>query len=400
MSELAVDTATRSPLFYFDIFADPRLRLDVHEGYLQLKSEAPGLFWTPVNGGHWVALASPTILHIMQHPELFSNSQTSIPKRADAPRMIPESLDPPEHRQYRQFLRPWFESSAIAEMEPRVAEWTEQLVARIAPQGECEFVEEVGSRLPVSIFMEMFGLPLARIDEFRDLITGLFSSGGSVEDQQRYAAAIGAVLAELIQVRMAEPADDLVSKLIAADFDGRKLAFDELMSIGFLMFLAGLDTVTNAMTFGFRHLAQDNAMQQALREQPDKIPHAVEELLRRYGFANVPRLVMADTELDGVLLREGDMVHCALPMVGLDDALNPEAQKVSLERNRHRHAAFGNGVHTCLGLHLARLELKTLYRVWLERVGPFRLRADAPPTSTRGGTVMAQTSLWLQWAAN
>lgn len=386
----------RAPVFDFDIYSDPLLAKDVHAGYLALKEKAPPLFWTPRNGGHWVALASTDVLHIMQHPEKFSNRQLSIPANPDAPRMIPESLDPPEHRKYRQFLRPWFESSAIAPREARITEWANAFIDRVTANGQCEFVDEIASRYPVSVFMEMFGLPLDRIDEFRDLITGFFKAGGE-GDRQAHAGQIMAVLAELIQTRMAEPQDDMVSTLITSDFEGRKLDFPELMSIGFLMFLAGLDTVTNALTFGMQHLARSPEQQQQLIDNPDKIPDAVEELMRRYSFVAAPRQVTEDTELAGIILRQGEMVSCALNLVGMDEKLNPDPHAVDFDRPRCRHAGFGNGVHTCLGIHLARLELKTFYRLWLEKVGLFRLAPDAPKPTTRGGSVLTQSSLHLEW---
>jgi cytochrome P450 len=386
----------RAPVFDFDIYSDPLLADDVHAGYLALKEKAPPLFWTPRNGGHWVALASTDVLHIMQHPAKFSNRQLSIPANPDAPRMIPESLDPPEHRKYRQFLRPWFESGAIAPREARITEWANVFVDRVTANGRCEFVDEIASRYPVSVFMEMFGLPLDRIDEFRDLITGFFKAGGE-DDRQAHAGKIMAVLAELIQTRMADPQDDMVSALITSDFEGRKLDFPELMSIGFLMFLAGLDTVTNALTFGMQHLARNPEQQQQLIDNPDKIPDAVEELMRRYSFVAAPRQVTEDTELAGIKLKQGEMVSCALNLVGMDEKLNPDPHVVDFDRPRCRHAAFGNGIHTCLGIHLARLELATFYRLWLEKIGLFRLAPDAPKPTTRGGSVLTQSSLHLEW---
>jgi cytochrome P450 len=386
----------RAPVFDFDIYSDLLLADDVHAGYLGLREKAPPLFWTPRNGGHWVALASTDVLHIMQHPEKFSNRQLSIPANPDAPRMIPESLDPPEHRKYRQFLRPWFESNAIAPREARITEWATSFIGRVAAKGECEFVDEIASRYPVSVFMEMFGLPLDRIEEFRDLITGFFQSAGET-DRQAHAGKIMAVLGELIQTRVAQPQDDILSALITSDFEGRKLDFPELMSIGFLMFLAGLDTVTNALTFGMKHLARHPEQQQQLIDNPDKIPGAVEELMRRYGFVSAPRQVIEDTELAGIALKQSDMIFCALNLVGMDGHLNPEPMVVEFDRPRCRHAGFGNGIHTCLGIHLARLELRIFYRLWLEKVGLFRLAPHAPKPVTRGGSVLTQSSLHLEW---
>src|SRR5688572_20345623 len=186
--------------------------------------------------------------------------------------MIPEMLDPPEHRAYRQVLRPFFESKAIAPLQARVEDWTARLLDEVTRDGECEFVGAVGSRLPVAVFMELFGFPIEKFDEFRSLVVDFFNARATPDERNRLGQAIGGHIAELIQQRTAEPRDDMISKIIASDFEGRRLDFGELMSIGFLMFLAGLDTVTNAMSFGMRHLAHDPALQDQVIADPSAIP--------------------------------------------------------------------------------------------------------------------------------
>ena len=239
-------TLHHTPLFDFDVLVDPLMEEDALEGYRALMERAPPLFWTPRNGGHWVALASEDVLHVMQHPELFSSRHMTVPIDPDGAVMIPLSLDPPEHKRYRQFLRPWFESSAIARREPDVERWAGHHIDRVASLGHCEFVEALASRFPVSVFMEMFGLPLDRIDEFRDLIADFFHAAGGEARQQHSGRIIG-IVTELIQARTGTPRDDFLSEMIAADFGGRPLDTAELVSISFLMFLAGLETVSHAI---------------------------------------------------------------------------------------------------------------------------------------------------------
>jgi cytochrome P450 len=295
-------------------------------------------------------------------------------------------------------LRPFFESKAIAPLEERIIEWTDQLLSEVADAGECEFVSTLASRLPVAVFMELFGFPMEKFDEFRHLVVSFFNARATPEERNALAQQIIGHLAQLIQARMAEPRDDMISKIIASDVDGRRMSFEELMSIGFLMFLAGLDTVTNAMSFGMRHLAHDPALRQRAIDDPDTIPHLVEELLRRYAFVATPRYVVEDVELEGARLRAGDSILAPLPLVGWDEALNPDPETVSIERQFYRHAAFGSGIHTCLGLHLARMELIIFYRAWFRRIGHFR-QVDKGDESCRGGSVMALENLHLAWDA-
>ena len=389
----------RSPVYDFDYIGGADVLKDVHEAYLNLKKNAPPLFWTPHNGGHWVANNADLVVKALRHPEIYSSQFLSIPPNPQQPKMIPESLDPPEHRPYRQMLRPFFESKAITPLEPRIIEWTEELIDKVADKGECDFVEAIAGPLPISVFMEMFGFPLDRYEDFRKLAINYFSAGSGTPEAMAYAGQIMGVLAELVQSRMANPQSDLVSTLITTDFEGRKLTFEELMSIGFLMFLAGLDTVTNALTYGVRHLAHDLALQQRMAEDPDCIPNAVEEMLRRYTFVSTPRYLVQDTEIDGITLRKGESILIPLHSVGLDDKLNPDPEKVDVDRPAVRHAAFGSGVHTCLGLHLARMEMINFYKVWFRRIGRFEMAPMEEPLKFRAGSVQSLEALPIRWTA-
>jgi cytochrome P450 len=390
-------TPARSPVYEFDYIADPGLLADVHDRYWELKETAPPVFWTNAHGGHWMCNTASSVSQVIRHPEIYSSRYLSIPPNPNQPTMIPEMLDPPEHRPYRQMLRPFFESKAIAPLEARVVEWTDQLLGEIVETGECEFVSSIASRLPVAVFMELFGFPMEKFDEFRHLVVGFFNARATPAERNALAQTILGHLAELIQQRMAEPRDDMISKIIVAEVDGRRLTFEELMSIGFLMFLAGLDTVTNAMSFGMRHLAHDEALRQRAIDDPDVIPDLVEELLRRYAFVATPRYIVADTELEGVKLFAGDCILAPLPLVGWDEGLNPDPKSVSVERQFYRHAAFGSGIHTCLGLHLARMELIVFYRAWFCRIGHFR-QIERGDETCRGGSVMALEHLHLAWS--
>ena len=390
-------TPARSPVYEFDYIADPGLLADVHDRYWELKETAPPVFWTNAHGGHWMCNTASSVSQVIRHPEIYSSRYLSIPPNPNQPTMIPEMLDPPEHRPSRQMLRPFFESKAIAPLEARVVEWTDQLLGEIVETGECEFVSSIASRLPVAVFMELFGFPMEKFDEFRHLVVGFFNARATPAERNALAQTILGHLAELIQQRMAEPRDDMISKIIVAEVDGRRLTFEELMSIGFLMFLAGLDTVTNAMSFGMRHLAHDEALRQRAIDDPDVIPDLVEELLRRYAFVATPRYIVADTELEGVKLFAGDCILAPLPLVGWDEGLNPDPKSVSVERQFYRHAAFGSGIHTCLGLHLARMELIVFYRAWFCRIGHFR-QIERGDETCRGGSVMALEHLHLAWS--
>lgn len=386
----------REPVYEFDYIAGPDISADVHAAYWTLKENAPPVFWTPAHGGHWVVTSSDAAIEVLRHPERFSSKFLSIPPNPAQPKMIPESLDPPEHRAYRQLLRPYFESKAIEPLEPRIREWAERLIEDVAARGECEFVDALGSRFPVSVFMEMFGFPLDQFDFFRGTVVEYFDVQIDPQRRTQLSAQILGTLTALIEARRAEPRDDLISTLVHVDFEGRKLTQEELISIGFLMFLAGLDTVVNALTFGMRHLAHDEALRTRMIEDPDAIPAIVEELMRRYTFVSTPRYVTQDTEIAGVKVYQGDSVLVPLHMVGWDEKLTSCPAEVRPDRPHCRHAAFGSGIHTCLGIHLARLEMAVFYETWAKTIGHFRM-SEGQQLHFRGGSVQALEALHLEW---
>lgn len=393
---IAASGPVREPAYEFDYLREPTIAQDVHAAYWQLKQNAPPVFWTSANGGHWVVTSADAAIEVLRHPDRFSSKFLSIPPNPNQPRMIPESLDPPEHRPYRQMLRPFFESKAIEPLEPRIREWAERLIDAVADQGSCEFVDALGSRFPVSVFMEMFGFPLEQFDFFRATVVEYFDAQVDEQRRMELSMQILGTLAQLIEARRAEPKDDLVSTLVHIDFEGRKLSQDELISIGFLMFLAGLDTVVNALAFGMRHLAGDEALRTRMIDDPAAIPAIVEELMRRYTFVSTPRYITQDTEIAGVKVYAGDSVLVPLHMVGWDEKLTSCPAEVRLDRPHCRHAGFGSGIHTCLGIHLARLEMTVFYETWARKIGHFRMTADQP-LHFRGGSVQALEALHLEW---
>ncbi|QJB69296.1 cytochrome P450 [Parasphingorhabdus halotolerans] len=391
------DAATPDrPTHSFDIYHQPSIKVDVHDAFLDLKENAPPLFWTPENGGHWIVTDGDMMIDLLRKPNIFSNQNFSIPHQPDTPKTIPLSLDPPEHRPYRQMLRPFFEKKAIAPLNARIQEWADRLICAVKDQGECEFVDAVGSRFPVSVFMEMLGLSMDRFDEFRGLVQENFAKAGT-PDAMDVQMRIVAILAAFVKERQAEPKDDMMSQIIQSDIDGRALSFEELLSIAHLLFLAGLDTVVNALSFAMKHLAGDEVLQRRIMDDPACIPDATEELLRRYSFVNLPRMIAEDTELGGQQLRKGEKIICPLAIIGWEEKLNDNPLEVSVDRKVYRHGAFGSGIHTCIGLHLARMELHIFFATWFREIGKFRLHPDKKPGAMRGGVVWAIEELWLEW---
>ncbi len=396
-------------VYDFDMRFDPGLLADPHERLREMLREVPPVFWTPRNGGRWVVIGYPEIFEAARAPERFSSSY--LPKEQmeamlammpkDMPRIpmvTPITMDPPDHARFRSPLQKTFSPRAAMARIEEIRELANALIDRVIDQGHCDFISAIAEPLPVTVFLRMMGLPPERLTEFRELVHEFLENTGS-GDRMKSAGlsrkVADAMLADIL-ARKDDPKDDIISLLWATEIDGKPMTLELMEDYAVLLFIAGLDTVTNGMGFGIRHLAMNPALQDELRANPELIPEATEELLRRYSFTIPMRRVARETTLGGWTMMPGEWVALYYPGADLDPREFESPEKFDLTRENKVHLAFGAGVHRCLGAHLARTELQVLYQQMLKRLPKFRLDPDKPATF-HTGNVIAFDSLPIRW---
>jgi cytochrome P450 len=390
------DYVPEGRVFKFDIYADERVtNVDLHEGLKTLHRDAPDIFWTTENGGHWVATRFDTMQEVLMDHDRFSAKGNQSPNVPESMPMIPLNLDPPAHNYYRSILMRHFGPASIKKMEPRVEHWAKTLVDNVADKGSCEFMDDIASLFPVSIFMEMMGLPLERLHEYRAIVVEYFSAI-TPERYMVLQAEITKQMREVLDERKEHPRDDLASKLQTDELDGRRMTMPELESLTNLLFQAGMDTVANFAGFFFRYLGTRPELQKEMRENPDKLMQYVDEGFRMLGVVNNARRVRHDLVLDGVEMKEGNIVMCMLPLGGLDERKNPAPDDFDVNRRGRDHMLFSKGVHLCIGHTLARAEMKALMTEWFKRIPEFRIAPGYTP-EFRAGQVMGIANLPLEW---
>lgn len=382
-------------VFEFDIYADPRITDDVQGSYAEALRDAPDVFWTPLNGGHWMVQRYDIISDIVKNPTVFSAREMQIPRVENPPFMIPLSIDPPDNIPYRHALMPKFSPRAVADMEPKMRAMAAEIVGKVAKQGECDFVADISARFPVSVFMELMGLPLEKLEEFRHIADSYFNARTN-EEIQTISGSIFAIFNDVIAYRRENPGDDLVSHFLTVDVEGRKLSQDEILAMCFVLFLGGMDTVTNVTGFSFQYLATDRALQARLANDLSLVPKFAEEGLRMFGVIGTPRLVVQDHDAFGVSFRTGEMVLSALCQSGRDDTKLDRPNEFDIDRKAMPHLNFSTGPHLCLGHALARAEMRVLAEEWLKQVPSFRLK-PGERHGFRIGTVIAIESLPIEW---
>jgi cytochrome P450 len=399
------DHVPESLVYDFDMFKDPAYIANPHNRIIDIINTAPPIFWTPRNGGHWMLVSHEANFEAARDIEKFSNELmpqklideilAQLPaEMGRIPQAFPITLDPPAHTKYRLPLQKVFSPKTINALQDSIRALAAELIDEFAGRGHCNIMTEVAELFPVEVFLKMLGLPLEKLAEYRQLVADHLGNSDpmhAVVTLQQVAAA----MRDTIIDRRDNPRDDILSMLWKVEIDGAPITIEDIENYGVLLFIAGLDTVMQGIGHGVRHLAMDQALQKKLRENPELIKDASEELLRRYTFTVPPRRVAKDLEFMGVKMKADERAMMFLPAADLDPKEYADASTYKLDRES-AHIAFNAGPHRCLGSHLARVELQVLYEELLARVPQFRLDPDKPPRF-HGGHVIGVDSLDLVW---
>lgn len=371
----------------------------------QKMRELGRIFWNATNPlfrGSWVLTQAEDMRFVLNNPKQFiSKGQAGfMTLEGEALTLIPLEADQPRHTKYRQLLNPLISPGAVARMSEGVSQRAIALIEAVRERGHCEFNRDFAVPFPVSIFLQLMGLPEAEMERFMAWEAVLVHTGDTADGNaamENAANEISAYLKALAAARRTEPRDDLATFIVNARIDGEPLSDKEILGIMYLLFLAGLDTVTATTGWIFHHLAEHPEQQQALRDNPDSVPKAIEELLRRFSIITTHRRCVDDVEIGGVAMRAGDWITIPYTLGSTDGAHFHDPMTVDLDRKNVRHFAFGFGPHFCMGSHLARRELEIALREWLVRIPNGWRLAPGSETRTHGGHSLGHDRIELVW---
>ena len=390
---------------------DPALvrDFDYHQGAAFLvdpfaamdRARGDRVFFSAAYGGYWVLTRAGDIREAFQRPDLFSSAQFSIPAGAYPRTMRPLALDPPDHTRYRQPLAPLFAPGPVARREPELRRVCAALVDGVARAGRSDLVADLARPFPTTVFVTMLGLPLAEATTFEQWNHDLTHAYHDPELRKRAARSIIEYLDHVVTARQEEGAgdrEDVLSALVRTEVDGRPLGHEELVDYAFMLFVAGLDTVTAMLGFTFHCLATRPDIRARLVAEPALVRSAVEEFLRAYAIINTARVVNRDVTFAGVEMHAGDRVLLSTPLASRDPEEFDRADEIVIDREANRHLAFGAGPHRCVGSHLARLELAIAVDEVLVRVPEFHLVPGEQPVIHAGGS-FGIDRLVVEWEA-
>jgi cytochrome P450 len=315
------------------------------------------------------------VLSVAQDWETFSSELgVAAPEAGMTVRPIPEVVDPPLHRQYKRLINAYFTPAAVSRYEDPTRALVTRLIDEFIEVGTCEFMEAFARPFPGLAFFDLvLSAPSDRLVELNEMATGV-----SMPTNPEIAACWAGLtnwITEFVELRRNQPRrGDVVDAILHAEIEGRPVTDEEILGLIVLLILGGLETTAGALGHFMIRFWQEPEIPALLRERPELVPDAVEELLRLEGpFVSVGRTARHDTEFAGHHIKQGDRVIIYWSSANRDEAEFPNADAFDLRRPSNRHVAFGAGPHRCAGSNLARMNLQVAVHELVQRLDDIEL---------------------------
>ena len=397
--------STRPPVSDFATdfdHTDPRWVADPYPIWEDLRTRCP-VAHSDRYGGVWLPVTHEGVAAVAYDTEHFTSRAVVVselrPNEFAPPAPVglapPITSDPPFHALARRLLLPAFSPKAVAGYEVFTRELCSDLLDAMQGREVVDAALDYAQHIPVRVIVQMLGFPQEDADLFRRFIHMILEDVGQSPEErleQFEGGEIDAYLDERIEDHLARPREDLTTFLLEAELDGNKLAPEHVRGTVLLLMIAGIDTTWSAIGASLWHLAQHADDRRRLAGEPSLMPTAVEEFLRAYAPVTMARLVAQDFEFQGRPLKEGDWLLLPFPAANRDPAAFSDADRVVIDRAENRHAAFGLGIHRCIGSNLARMELRVALEEWMKRYPEFRL-VDPSTVTWSAGQVRGPRSI-------
>jgi len=357
--------------------------------------DGPDIFWakeSALGKPGWVVTRHALIQEIFENTDLFSSTRdanSGATLGENTVRMIPTEVDPPEHQQYRAILNPLFSPARVRGYAERVQATCDALIDAIPDPANCEFIGDFAEKFPNLIFLDLAGLPQEELPQFLEWERQLLRSGfkGDYETSQRAAGMIFKYLYGFVLAQKDNPErTEFMDLLLTGEVDGRPLDDNEVLGYLFLFYVAGLDTVYSTLGWMFRHLAAAPQLQDHLRSNPEDITKAVEEYARAYAVPAPHRRVTRDTTFHGVQLKQDDVILLPLYLASRDPSVYDNPHVIDINRVS-RPVTFARGPHICLGMYLAKREMRIALETFLRRFESISLKPNSQYEYHTGGVL-------------
>ncbi|MGA8456005.1 MAG: cytochrome P450 [Streptosporangiaceae bacterium] len=369
---------------------EPEWSADPYPIQDELRQQCP-IAHTERFGGGWLPTRYEDVAAVAYDTERFSSRAIIMsnfrPPLDEAPvgGSPPISSDPPFHHDARKLLLPAFTKAAVARQEPATRAFCHSLIDAFGERDVVDAASEYAQYIPIRVIADMLGFPPEDGPRFREFVENTLEGVNQEAEEriERMQQLFDYLLAQ-IRDHVDHPRDDLTTFLINVELYGSKLEAEHVAGTMALLLIAGIDTTWSAIGASLWHLAKTPQDRERLIAEPALLPTALEEFLRAFAPVTMARLVKEDMHWHGVDMKADDWILLSFPAANRDPAQFNRADEVVIDRQVNRHAAFGLGIHRCVGSHLARMELRVALEVWLERIPGFSLADPAAVTWSAG----------------
>jgi cytochrome P450 len=355
-------------------------------------------------GGGWLPVRYEDVSAIAYDTDRFS-SRAIIMSNFRPPKELapiggspPISSDPPFHHDARKLLLPAFTKTAVGRQEPATRAFCHSLIDAFDGRDVVDAAADYAQHIPIRVIADMLGFPPEDGPQFARFVENTLEGVNLPPEEriERMSLLFDYLLAQ-VHDHLDNPRDDLTTYLINAELYGHKLEPSHVVGTMALLLIAGIDTTWSAIGASLWHLAGNQQDRERLVADRGLLPTAMEEFLRAYAPVTMARLVKEDMHWRGVDMKADDWILLSFPAANRDPEQFEQASDVIIDREINRHAAFGLGIHRCVGSHLARMELRVALEVWLERIPEFSL-ADPSAVTWSAGQIRGPRALPLRIA--
>ncbi len=385
--------------------ASPSFKADPYPFYVRLRAEAPVFrVRLPDKQSAWLVTRYDDVAGVLRDERFVKDRSNALtPEQSRKQPWVPDlfkplarnmlDVDAPDHTRLRALVHKAFTPRLIEEIRDRVQSLTNDLIDAAERRGRMDLIRDYALPIPTTIISEMLGVPVSdrhRFHRWSRVIVASSPSGWSMLRALPSAMAFLRYIRKLVKARRSSPREDLVTALVHAEDVGARLSEDELVSMVFLLLIAGHETTVNLIGNGSLALLHHPDQMRRLREDPGIIKPAIEELLRFDGplATATERYAREDVAIGGTTIPRGALVYAVLGSANRDERQFPDPDTLDLTREPNRHLAFGLGIHYCLGASLARLEGQIAIGTLLRRLPNLLLAIPPQALRWRRGLVL------------
>lgn len=361
--------------------------------------DGPGIIWaTDASYGRpgWIVTRYDLISEVFIDYEHFTAERPGmIADLVGEPvRLNPIEIDPPAHHGFRRILNPFFTPKAINNSDAAIRSSARELIAKFADKGGCEFIDEFSVPFPSYIFLDLMGMPRAMLPQFMAWQDGIMR-GPEPMDRVAAGRAVYFYLKQFLEEQRRHPGNAFIKGIVEGQVDGRPMSYLETMGMLYVLYVGGLDTVYSTLGWVMRHLATHPELQQRLRDHPGDLPQAVEEFMRAFSVVVTHRQLREDHVFHGVQMRKGDEINLPICLANRDPSVFANPHLIDIDR-KSRHINFGTGTHNCVGVHLAKREVRIVIEEFLAHFRNIRIR-DGENVRFHTGRTFGLDYLPLEW---